>query len=176
MKSILVNSVRKSESVDLRKNSHTHGVSFSHATIYEFPVVLGDNPAVSGGSPLTIGWKHIDQDTIDLDFLEFSKKRRTKKQLLMKAGERDLYLLSLGYTLEQLMKISEECKSIRDSRRENMKLNDNWANKLMYGLGNAAVKTGNAGVKVLKLPGAMINEQLKSFTKTQPRMLSAKSA
>lgn len=61
-------------------------------TIYEFPNILGDNPAVSNGSPLSIAWKHDSVNVVDVNLYEFFRQgnpRRRKKDLVMKAGERD---------------------------------------------------------------------------------------
>jgi hypothetical protein len=62
-------------------------------TIYEFPNILGDNPAVQNGSPLTIGWEYESKNVMDINLYEFirqqSNPRRRKKDLVMKAGDRD---------------------------------------------------------------------------------------
>lgn len=73
--------------------SHKKGVCWGDVTIYEFPNILGDNPAVSnGGSPITIGWKCQSMNTVDVEFYEYvrqSHPRRSRRDLILKSGERD---------------------------------------------------------------------------------------
>ena len=60
--------------------------------IYEFTSILGDNPATSEGSPLTLSWRHQGQDTLGIEYYEsFREKRprRTRRQLIMSGGYRD---------------------------------------------------------------------------------------
>jgi len=48
-------------------------VSFSHVKIREYCRVPGDNPSVSCGAPLSIGWKYNKRGTIDIDSYEADK-------------------------------------------------------------------------------------------------------
>lgn len=67
-------------------------VCFGDLTIYEFKNVLGDNPAVSEGAPLTIGWKHETMNVIALDYYEFlrnQRPRRRRKDLVIPSTSRD---------------------------------------------------------------------------------------
>jgi hypothetical protein len=60
--------------------------------IYEFPNILGDNPGVSEGAPLTIAWKHENKSTIGLDYYEYlrqNRPRRKRKELIMPSAARD---------------------------------------------------------------------------------------
>lgn len=85
------NTVTDERSVDSLKE--VKQIVWGDITIYEFSNILGDNPAVSNGSPLTIAWEHDTENTFDVNFYEFvrqnSNPRRRKKDLVMKPGERD---------------------------------------------------------------------------------------
>ena len=39
-------------------------VSFSHQSVREYEVTLGDNPSVSSGFPVSLGWRYDPQETI----------------------------------------------------------------------------------------------------------------
>lgn len=71
----------------------SHRVCWGDVEIYEFPNVLGDNPAVSEGAPLTIGWKHTKKETIDIEYYEYLriqlKPRKRRKDLLLSGPARD---------------------------------------------------------------------------------------
>ena len=68
-------------------------VCWGDLVIYEFPNILGDNPATSdGGAPLAIDWKHEHKNTLAVDYYEFLRQthpRRKRKELLISGGARD---------------------------------------------------------------------------------------
>lgn len=67
-------------------------VCWGSLTFYVFPNILGDNPAVSDGAPLTIGWKHESKSQLAIDYYEFlrdSRPRRRRKDLLIPSTLRD---------------------------------------------------------------------------------------
>lgn len=98
-------------------------------------------------------------------------------------------LLGIGYSLEELIKSSEECRQTRESRRANMG-NNTWAKKLMVGMGTNKLMhgMGAAATKGLRFVGMNNNATISSAssrnllgiatTKTtaQPRIKVAKSA
>lgn len=99
-------------------------VNFGALTVYEFHSILGDNPAVSEGSPLTLEWQHSSQTTMPIDVYEFvkqSRPRRKRKELRLTSAARDTYLLSEGYSLQELLEASNATKLIQEQRRASMK-------------------------------------------------------
>lgn len=80
-------------------------VIFDDVEIREYPHILGDNPAVSEGVPLTIGWKPINSYSIDIDLFESMRcpiRRRGRKQLLISSMRRVQSLVEAGYSLEKI--------------------------------------------------------------------------
>lgn len=60
--------------------------------IYEFPNILGDNPGVSEGAPLTISWKHENKNVVAVDYYEYlrqNRPRRRRKDLVIPSPARD---------------------------------------------------------------------------------------
>jgi hypothetical protein len=60
--------------------------------IFEFPNILGDNPAVSEGAPLTIAWNHDSESVVAIEYYEYlrqSRPRRKRKELVVSSGARD---------------------------------------------------------------------------------------
>jgi len=99
-------------------------VCFGDLIIYEFPNLLGDNPGVSEGAPLTIGWKHENKNVVAVDYYEFlrsSRPRRKRKELVIPSAARDTFLLGMGYKLDDIVSAAEETKKIRKSRQASMK-------------------------------------------------------
>ena len=67
-------------------------ICWGELTILEFPNILGDNPGVSEGVPLSIGWKPTSESSVDVDLYEFMRQnrpRRKRKELVIKSGARD---------------------------------------------------------------------------------------
>ena len=67
-------------------------ISWGEIIVFEFPNMLGDNPAVSGGSPITIGWKHDTVDVFTVEYREYAKlkkPRRKRKDLVLSSAQRD---------------------------------------------------------------------------------------
>eukprot|EP00527_Entomoneis_sp_CCMP2396_P009918 CAMPEP_0198138704 /NCGR_PEP_ID=MMETSP1443-20131203/2102_1 /TAXON_ID=186043 /ORGANISM="Entomoneis sp., Strain CCMP2396" /LENGTH=154 /DNA_ID=CAMNT_0043800601 /DNA_START=43 /DNA_END=507 /DNA_ORIENTATION=- len=152
--------IKQQESIlkhdDISLSTSDKEVCWGSIVLYEFPSILGDNPSVSSGAPLTIGWKHSKTEQIGIDYYEYlrrSNPRRTRRQLIQDAGARGSFLLSQGYTLNDILKSSEEIDKIKESRRANMKGRfENFKGVFMM----------NAHVKSNKKP-------------SEPRILAAKS-
>lgn len=70
----------------------TKSVCWGDLTVYEFPNLLGDNPAVSDGAPLTIGWTHESMRVVAIEYHEFlrqSRPRRRRKDMIVTTAQRD---------------------------------------------------------------------------------------
>jgi hypothetical protein len=73
----------------LRRPSIKRGVSFSSIDIREHERIAGDNPCVSSGVPLAIGWRSFQHDPIPLDAYETAKgPPRDKIEMMVPAGIR----------------------------------------------------------------------------------------
>lgn len=75
-------------------------VSFSHVSIREYSRVVGDNPSVCCGPPLSIGWKYNKRGRTDIDTFEAIK---TEASLLkgrqcqrLSSAEREKLLIDIG--------------------------------------------------------------------------------
>jgi hypothetical protein len=79
----------------LTESSKQHAkkkVSWGNMIIFEFPNMLGDNPAVSNGAPLTIGWNHdsVNVTTIEYnEFMRLKRPRRRRKDMILSSTQRD---------------------------------------------------------------------------------------
>lgn len=82
----------KKEGTEENRKASRRSVCWGKMVIMEFPNMLGDNPGVSEGAPLTIGWKHSSKSAVDIDYYEYmrlTQPRRRRKDLVMKSAERD---------------------------------------------------------------------------------------
>jgi hypothetical protein len=104
-------------------NAKSKRVTFGNdITIIEFPMVIGDNPGVSSGAPVQIGWVPQSTITMNLDLHEHFREgnRSHKKKLILKVHQRVDILLRAGYPLEAIVAAAIKTDLIRNSRVENL--------------------------------------------------------
>lgn len=89
-------SILKPHDPDEMATSSNHNdkktVRWGEMVVFEFPNMLGDNPAVSGGVPLTIAWNHVNVSTVTVEYNEFlrvKQPRRKRKDLVLSSAQRD---------------------------------------------------------------------------------------
>ena len=122
-----------SSDMDSSRNRRLHKhVCFGTVQIHEFPMILGDNPYCQG-APLQLDWNPTHTETMDIDIYEYlySKqlqlsassssshrrpKNRKKKSFHMSDVERELYLLSTGYSMTDIVEACEQGRKIRKDR------------------------------------------------------------
>lgn len=85
-------------------------------------IILGDNPAVSKGLPITIAWESFEQICTTVDEYECerdsmqSPRRRTYVELFLPATLRDAYLRSQSYTRAEIADVNRTILEIQKSR------------------------------------------------------------
>ena len=119
-KSILKNSVSKSESKEMKRVT-----SFSHLEIREYNLALGDNPGGREGPPISLDWNYCPKSTIrvDIDRYEESRPpRRTRHEMYMPGSLRMWTLMKeMGYTLREIQDASNVAASVRKKREKSIK-------------------------------------------------------
>jgi hypothetical protein len=100
-------------------------VSFAdQITIYEFPITIGDNPAVSAGCPITIGWKHQKKETRNLEFYEYvrrSERKADRQKLKIPVDKRGQLLLRSGYSIERIARATLKAEKAKEERMETLR-------------------------------------------------------
>lgn len=98
---------------------------FGEVSFQEYPMILGDNPYCQG-APLQLDWTPQSFIEVDIDFYEFTRdKRRTKKQLHLGTVDREIYLLSLGYSMNELIAAGDRGLVVRKQRAASFQ-NKKW--------------------------------------------------
>ena len=94
-------------------------VSFDSIEIHEHAVILGCNPSVSAGPPLTISWESLSSSIQTVEHYERSRGTRRSALFLRKSKtERDTILKEEGFSSEELAVATSSADSIRQSREE----------------------------------------------------------
>lgn len=123
-------------------------VGFSDVTVHYHPIILGMNPAVSNGPPLTIDWMKIESISLAVETHENSKAGRPYRVgRTLKIGQvrRELLLKSLGYTRDDFLAVARHIRPIQESRSRN-------AGGEEFSGGNNAASTGSHRVSAGKVP------------------------
>jgi hypothetical protein len=94
-------------------------VSFHNIEIQEYPIIPGDNPAVTMGVPLTIDWEPLLKISLRVD--EYEKKRpsrsRSMVELRMPMARRYQVLHSLQFSRREILRYAKQATVIRNSRK-----------------------------------------------------------
>jgi hypothetical protein len=111
----------KGESSKIKKS-----VSFHRIEIREHERALGDNPAVSKGPALSIGWGSVNALSLNVDeYEEFRPPRRTRSELQMPPTvRRQLLVEQVGVNRSEINAASREAERIKQSRLRNQKSKD----------------------------------------------------
>lgn len=81
--------VKKPTSSDVQRNSGRR-VSFDHVDLREYRRIAGDNPSVSDGCPLAIGWDYNCRGKVDVDSYEADRAGRADRVEAAQYGTRGL--------------------------------------------------------------------------------------
>lgn len=87
------------------RQRHCRHVSFGQLEVLEFPSVLGDNPSVRVGAPITLSWWPIRKSIYQVDALPDRSRRDRPRALPPK--ERELLLLGKGYDFIEIEQASQ---------------------------------------------------------------------
>lgn len=98
-------------------------VRFSMIEIREYPIVVGDNPAIMTGTPITIDWEHVDEIDCTVDDFEASKPPpRTMLEIRLPAKNRDDILKAQGFSLKERQIGMKVANTTRGQRRRTLEL------------------------------------------------------
>jgi hypothetical protein len=139
-------------------------VTFSTVEFHTHAVILGDNPSVSVGPPLAMGWNAVQSDSLDLEEYETSRPpRRQKRDLIIPRNMRVSWLRDEGYARSELAEVEDDIKMIKKYRktnahkgvwekvRESMRSNDRSAQVVVTQVDDASVKRRRRSTKDLML-------------------------
>jgi hypothetical protein len=104
-------------------------VHWGDVTISQHEIILGDNPAVSSGPPVTISWQAFDTVTLPIDiyeagFAEQPRARRTKEQILIPKQLREDWIRQSsahGASRREIKEVVAAMDLIRKQRQQSAK-------------------------------------------------------
>lgn len=96
-------------------------VSYSSTVIREFGVIIGDNPSVNEGIPVTLEWDHHNEVAYGVEDYENDHrqpKKETLEEMKLTREQRDAIAKELGYSDRKIKKISHDVKFSTLSRKK----------------------------------------------------------
>lgn len=113
--------IKSQESLRIKKR-----VCFDQIYVREYPVILGDNPSVTAGVPVTIDWNFQKEVEIELDYFEiYRTERKHKNQLRMLPNTRVELAITGGCTLPEIGQTALAIAKIQKHRIQSVK-KTNW--------------------------------------------------
>ena len=92
-------------------------VTFQMVTIREFNQTIGDNPSVSYGTPISLGWDFDDCEPLDLDTYEALRgPRRTHRQMILSHYQRKNLLQFSGHSSEEVKQAKQKTNKAKYQR------------------------------------------------------------
>jgi len=94
-------------------------VEFTFLEVREYPVVLGDNPSVTEGPPITIDWGYDPSTKFVLDINSFERMRGNRRpacDLVLPRSVREQWLLCTGTTQKEIADAIRQCRKDKHSR------------------------------------------------------------
>ncbi|KAL7578016.1 hypothetical protein ACA910_014959 [Epithemia clementina (nom. ined.)] len=95
-------------------------LSWSDISIYTHVMILGDNPSVSGGVPVTIDWEAVHSVTLRVDDFEAQRehqRRVSPLQLLLPRSLRESLCREAGAPRSQLTQVQQSMQHIKQQRQ-----------------------------------------------------------
>lgn len=107
-------------------------VSFDSITVNEHQVILGDNPSVSSGPPLSLAWKSHSECVCTVnDYEERRPTRRTKETMLVPRNIREEWLRNAGYARSQFVETERVLNKIKRGRAVSGAQQRNFVSRLL---------------------------------------------
>ena len=133
-------------------------IGFSHVQIRYYEQILSDNPSVTSGPPIGIGWKYrVMKQDLSVDAWEYKQQpsRRYMTALLTTRDDRMTLLCNLGYTQREIAMAVRDVLRIKNYRKQS------FNNIKLEGFEEAIERTTRTLKSVLTL--GMANRQEKKL-------------
>ena len=95
-------------------------VSWDCVAIYDHAMILGDNPSVSWGVPVTIGWTPHHRVILPIDDYEEGRLqlRRERNELVLQCALREDIVLAAGSPRSEMREVSAVVKHVQKQRQQ----------------------------------------------------------
>jgi hypothetical protein len=102
-------------------NTSKKSVSFGVIQVREYNRVLGDNPDVLFGPPISIGWDYVQKDALPMDEYETTKPQRKGALRMSSVTRRNMLLNVFEVPADEIRAVEREVKKIQKQRSQTNK-------------------------------------------------------
>lgn len=113
--------VNSNKSMLVKPRSHKTKVSFSNVEVRQYERILGDNPAVSCGPPISIGWNYLEERTVRVpidDYEYYHCGYHDDCEMILSREERAEMLLDLGFDQKEIARSVRINYKLKRNRRQ----------------------------------------------------------
>jgi hypothetical protein len=96
-------------------------VSFGMMQVREYNRVLGDNPDVQFGPPLSIGWDYTQKEALSIDEYQKTKPRRNTALRMTSVTRRNLLINVFDVPADEIKAVEKEIRKIQKQRTKTNK-------------------------------------------------------
>ena len=105
----------------LSSSTRVSKIGFGEVTVREYPIIVGENPGVVKGVPITIGWDHLDESNHSVEDYEQARASQRKKVqeegLKLNPVQRQKMLLGLGFSMAAIQRGADAATRVQTQRR-----------------------------------------------------------
>mmetsp|Transcript_18582 Transcript_18582/g.46088 ORF Transcript_18582/g.46088 Transcript_18582/m.46088 type:complete len:218 (-) Transcript_18582:194-847(-) len=93
-------------------------VRFSSVAVRDYSMTIGDNPSVSRGVPISLGWEYDKEHSYDINKFEDDRcgERRESEELKLPSLQRVQLLKTMGYSRGEIKEQTKEVQKVKDER------------------------------------------------------------
>ena len=117
---------------------------FGTVSVREYERCIGDNPAVSSGPPIGLGWYYLRPQPVELDYYEAHVRKqgpRTRKDFFLTPQKRFHILLDeWGFSVQDICKAKDQASELRYQRQVSV-FGDSVVPQLSSGRGSTAASS-----------------------------------
>lgn len=108
-------------------------VSFASIEVRVYPIILGDNPSVEAGAPVTIDWDFTDSGVTSVHKFEKDRRfsRRNQEDLQLSPYQRSTILRRAGYSRTEIHRVIKDVKNTQRQRKASLTRSETTMGQLL---------------------------------------------
>jgi len=102
-------------------------VGFGRIAFREYPIIMGGNPSVSEGVPVTLDWEFFNEYDVEVDTYEIAANKEftytagSRRCPKLDVAERAQMLLRQGYSMRDIVECTLEVLDIKEKRSDSVR-------------------------------------------------------
>lgn len=103
------------------RRKKNRNVSFSEVEVRRYSLVVGDNPAVKLGVPISIGWDYVSAEIMSIDeFEKIHSVGKGEEELSIPSDEREIMVRNAGFSTQQIRDSVRAVNAVKMEREQTL--------------------------------------------------------